>query len=188
MKPSEEVRKLNGKVGNIIDLTRQYLDAKKVDYTIVKSGSERKSANQKQELPVKTAEKYQLSSDPSVEPGSIIIEKNGKKVIIEQLTQVCGISGMYNDTDEKVNVSAIMDRPTRIIFSTDKGKKNLHVYTGAEQKEPIFGKYLGGGRLTVHMEDILKEPSNTSDQNEAFEINCKCDQGKLSCKSSVWEW
>lgn len=175
MKPSEEVRKLNGKDGDLIDLARQYLDIKKVNYSIIKAGPDHTVIRPE-------------GVDTFVEPGSIMIEKDGKKVIIEELTKVCGLSGRYHDTDKKVRVNAILDRAPKILFRTYKDKKNLYIHTDAEIREPVFGTYLGGGRLSIDMEDILKEPSKIPDNDEAFEINCKCENGKLKCKGHAWEW
>lgn len=175
MKVSEEVRKLDGKEGSLIDLARQYLDVKRVNYSILKAEPGYNAARPE-------------GVDPLVEPGSIMIEKNGKKVIIEELTKVCGASGRYHDTDEKVKVHAILDRVPRILFKTHKDKKDLHIYTEAEIKEPTFGLYLGGGKITVDMEDILKEPSKMPDYDETFEINCKCEEHRLRCKGHAWQW
>lgn len=175
MKVSEEIRKLNGKEGSLTDLARQYLDSKKANYSILKAEPGDTVARPK-------------GASPFVEPGSINIEKNGKKVIIEELTKVCGASGRYHDTDEKVKAHAILDRIPRIVFKTYKDKKSLYIHTDVEIKEPIFGLYLGGGRITVDMEDILKEPSKIPDYDETFEINCKCEEGKLKCKSHAWQW
>lgn len=175
MKVSEEVRKLDGKEGNLIDLAKQYLDAKRVNYSILKAETGDNVARPK-------------GVEPFVEPGSIMIEKNGKKVIIEELTKVCGASGRFHDAGEKVGAHAILDRIPRIVFKTYKDKKSLHIHTDAEIKDPSLGIYLGGGRLTVDMEDILKEPSKIPDHNETFEINCKCETGKLRCKGHAWEY
>lgn len=174
MKVSEEVKKLDGKEGSLTELVRQYLDAKKVNYSILKAEP---GANVARPEDV----------EPFVEPESIMIEKNGKKVIIEELTKICGASGRFHDTDEKVRAHAILDRIPRIVFKTYKDKKSLHIHTEAEIKDPAFGLYLGGGHITVDMEDILKEPSKIPDHNETFEINCKCE-GKLKCKGNAWQW
>ncbi len=96
MKASEEVRKLDGKEGSLTDLARQYLDTKKVNYSILKAEPGDNVARPK-------------GVEPFVEPGSVMIEKNGKKVIIEELTKVCGASGRYHDTDEKVSTHAILE-------------------------------------------------------------------------------
>lgn len=175
MKVSEEVRKLDGKEGNLTDLTRQYLDTKKVNYSVIKAEAGDTVARPK-------------DVDPFVESGSIMIEKNGKKVIIEELTKVCGASGRYHDTDKKVRTHAIIDRIPRIVFKTYKDKKSLHIYTEAEIKDPSLGLYLGGGHITVDMEDILKEPSKIPDYDETFEINCKCEESRLRCKGHTWQW
>ena len=174
-KVSEEIRKLDGKEGGLIDLTRRYLDAKKVNYSILKAEPGDTVARPK-------------GVEPFVEPDSIMIEKNGKKVIIEELTKVCGMSGRYHDTDEKVRTHVILDKPPRILFKTYKDKKNLYIHTDVEIKDPSFGFYLGGGRLTVDMEDILKEPSKIPEYNETFEIHCGCESGKLKCKGNAWQW
>lgn len=174
-KASEEVRKLDGKEGDLIGITRQYLDAKKVNYSVLKAEPGNNVVRLK-------------GVEPFVEPGSIMIEKNGKKVIIEELTKVCGASGRFHDTDEKVRVHATLDRSQKIVFKTYKDEKKLHIYTDAEIKDPSFGFYLGGGRLTVDMEDILKEPSKIPDYDETFEINCECENGKLKCKGHAWQW
>jgi hypothetical protein len=175
MKVSEEIRKLNDKEGSLTDLARQYLDAKKANYTVVKADPGEKVARIK-------------GVDPFVEPGSIMIEKNGKKVIIEELTKVCGVSGRYHDTDENVKTHAILDRAPRILFKTRKDKKDLYIYTEAEIKEPIYGLYLGGGKITVDMKDVLKEPSKIPDYDETFEIRCKCEDYRLKCKGHAWQW
>ena len=175
MKVSEEVKKLDGKEGSLTDLARQYLDIKKANYSVLKAEPGDTVARPK-------------SVEPFVEPGSIMIEKNGKKVIIEELTKVCGASGRYHDADEKVRTHAILDRVPKILFKTYKDKKSLHIYTEAEIKDPSFGIYLGGGKITVDMEDILKEPSKIPDINETFEINCKCEERKLKCKGNAWQW
>lgn len=175
MMVSEEVRKLNGKEGNLTDLARQYLDAKKANYSVLEAEPGDTVARPK-------------GVEPFVEPGSIMIEKNGKKVIIEELTKVCGVSGRYHDTDEKVRAHAILDRAPRVLFRTHKDKKDLYIYTEAEIKEPAFGLYLGGGKITVDMKDILKEPSVIPDHDETFEINCKCENGKLKCNGRAWQW
>jgi hypothetical protein len=175
MRVSEEVRKLDGKEGNLTDLARQYLDAKKANYTVLKAEPGDTVATPK-------------GVEPFVEPGSIMIEKNGKKVIIEELTKVCGLSGRFHDTDEKVRAHAILDRPPRILFKTRKDEKSLYIHTDAEIKDPSFGIYLGGGRISVDMEDILKEPSKIPDINETFEINCKCEERGLKCKGHAWQW
>ena len=117
-----------------------------------------------------------------------MIEKNGKKVIIEELTKVCGVSGRYHDTSENVKTHAILDRVPKLLFTTYKDKKSLHIYTEAEIKEPTFGLYLGGGKITVDMEDVLKEPSKIPDYDETYEINCKCEDYKLKCKGRAWQW
>ncbi len=76
-----------------------------------------------------------------------------------------------------------------MVFKTYKDKKSLHIHTDMEIKEPSLGLYLGGGRITVDMEDILKEPSKIPDYDETFEINCKCEEyGKLKCKGHAWQW
>jgi hypothetical protein len=175
MKPSEEVRKLNGKEGDLIDLVKQYLDIKKANYSILEEGPNHSSPRPE-------------GVEPAVEPGSIMIEKKGKKVIIEQLTKVCGLSGRYHDTDKKVRVHSIIDRSPSILFKTYKDEKTLHINTRTEIKEPTFGIYLGGANLTVHMEDILREPSKTPDYDETFEVRCQCENGKLKCKGHTWEW
>jgi len=175
MKASEEVRRLDGKEGTLTELAKQYLDAKKVNYSILKAG------------PGDTVARP-IDIDPGVEPGSIMIEKNGKHFIIEELTKVCGISGRYHDTDKKVKIGAILDRVPRILFKTYQDRKDLHILTDTEIKEPTFGTYLGGGRITVDMGEALKEPSKIPDFNETFEINCKCDSGKLKCRGNVWQW
>jgi hypothetical protein len=105
MKVSEEVRKLDGKEGSLTDITRQYLDAKKVNYSILKAEPGDNVARPK-------------DVDPFVEPGSIMIEKNGKKVIIEELTKICGASGRFHDTDEKVRAHVVIDRTQKIVFKT----------------------------------------------------------------------
>jgi hypothetical protein len=175
MRVSEEVRKLDGKEGKFIDLARQYLDAKKANYSILKAEAGDNVVRIK-------------GVEPFVESGSISIEKNGKKVILEELTKVCGVSGRYHDTDEKVRTHAVLDRAPRVLFKTHKDKKNLYIYTEAEIKEPTFGLYLGGGKITVDMQDTLKEPSKIPDYDETFEINCKCDEGILRCKGHAWQW
>lgn len=175
MRVSEEVRKLDGKEGKFIDLAKQYLDTKKVNYSVLKAEVGDNVVRLK-------------GIEPFAEPGSIMIEKNGKKVILEELTKVCGVSGRYHDTDEKVRTHAILDRAPRVLFKTHKDKKNLYVYTEAEIKEPTYGFYLGGGKITVDMEDILKEPSKIPDYDETFEINCKCEEYKLKCKGHAWQY
>lgn len=175
MKVSEEVRKLDGKEGSLTDLARQYLDAKKANYSVLEADPGDTVARPK-------------GIDPFVEPGSVMIEKNGKKVIIEELTKVCGASGRYHDTDKKVRTHVIIDRVPRVLFKTRKDEKDLYIHTGAEIKEPTFGLYLGGGKITVNMEDILKEPSKIPDYDETFEINCKCEEYKLKCKGNAWQW
>ncbi len=174
MRASEEISKLNGKEGSLTDLAREYLDAKKANYSILKAEPGDRVARPK-------------NVEPFVEPGSIMIEKDGKKVIIEELTKVCGVSGRYHDTDEKVRTHAILDRATRILFKTYKDKKDLYIYTEAEIKEPVLGLYLGGGKITVDMKDVLKEPSKIPEHDETYEINCKCDNG-LKCKGNAWKW
>jgi len=176
MKVSEEVRKLDGKEGSLIDIARQYLDAKKVNYSILKA----------EPGEIKTARPKGV--EPFVEPGSIMIEKNGKKFIIEELTKVCGASGRFHDVDEKVKAHAILDRSQRMVFKTYNDKKSLHIHTDMEVKEPTFGSYLGGGHITVDMEDILKDPSKIPDYDETFEINCKCEEHRLRCKGHAWQW
>jgi hypothetical protein len=175
MKVSEEVRKLDGKEGNVTDIIKQYLDVKKVNYSVLKAEPGDNVARPKDIYPF-------------VEPGSIMIEKNGKKVIIEELTRICGVSGRFHSSDEKVNANAILNRSQRIVFKTYKDKKNLHIHTNADIKDPSFGFYLGGGNITVDMEDILKEPSKMPDHDETFEINCNCEEGILKCKGRTWEW
>lgn len=175
MKVSEEVRKLDGKEGNLTDLVKQYLDAKKANYTVLKAEPNDTVARPK-------------GVEPFVEPGSIMIEKDGKKVIIEELTKVCGVSGRYHDTDEKVRTHAIIDRAQRVFFKTSKDKKDLYIYSESEIKDPSFGIYLGGGKITVDMKDILKEPSKIPDYDETFEIRCKCEEYKLKCKGNAWQW
>lgn len=76
MKASEEVRKLDGKEGTLTELARQYLDTKKVSYSVIKAE------------PGDTVARP-IDIDPGVESGSIMIEKNGKHFIIEELTKVC---------------------------------------------------------------------------------------------------
>lgn len=174
MKASEEVSKLEGKEGSLTDLVKQFLDAKKVNYSVIKADPGSNVARIK-------------GVEPFVESGSIMIEKNGKKVIIEELTKVCGMSGRYHDTDDKVRTHAILDRAQRIVFSTYQDKKDLHIHTEAKIKEPLLGLYMGGGEITVDMKDILKEPSKIPDVNETFEINCECADG-LKCKGHVWQW
>lgn len=175
MKASEEVRKLDGKEGSLTDIARQYLDTKKANYSVLKAEPGSNVARPK-------------DVDPFVEPGSIMIEKNGKKVIIEELTKVCGASGRFHDTGEKVRAHAVLDRAKRIVFRTYKDKKDLHIYTEAEIKDPSFGIYLGGGKITVDMEDVLKEPSKIPDHDEVFEINCECERYGLKCKGHAWQW
>lgn len=114
MKASEEVSKLEGKEGSLTDLVKQFLDAKKVNYSVFKADPGSNVARIK-------------GVEPFIEPGSIMIEKNGKKVIIEELTKVCGMSGRYHDTDDKVRTHAILDRAQRIVFSTYQDKKDLHI-------------------------------------------------------------
>lgn len=174
MKVSEEVRKLDGKEGNLTDLARQYLDVKKVNYSVLKAEVGDNVARPK-------------GVEPFVEPGSIMIEKNGKKVILEELTKICGASGRFHDVDEKVRAHTILDKSQRIVFKTYKDKKSLHIHTDTEIREPVLGLYLGGGNITVDMEDILKEPSKIPDYDETFEINCKCEE-KLKCKGHAWQW
>lgn len=175
MKASEEVRRLDEKEGTLAELAKQYLDAKKVNYSILKAEPGDTVARPK-------------GIDPAVEPGSIMIEKNGKSFIIEELTKVCGSSGRYHDVDKNVKTAAILDRVPRILFKTYQDKKDLHILTDAEIRDPTFGTYLGGGRITIDMENVLNEPSKIPDFNETFEINCKCDSGKLKCKGNVWQW
>ncbi len=172
---SEEVRKLKGKEGSATELIRQYLEAKKANFSIVKVDPGENVSRVKR-------------VDPFIEPGSIMIEKNGKMVIIEELTKVCGVSGRYHDTDEKTNVNAILDRSKRVFFKTYKDKKDLYIMTETKIKEPTFGLYLGGGEINVNMKDVLKEPSKIPDYDETFEINCDCESGKLKCKANVWEF
>lgn len=175
MKVSEEVRRLDGKEGTLTELAKQYLDIKKVNYTVL------------QAKPGDTAVRLK-SIDPAIEPGSIMIEKNGKSFIIEELTKVCGASGRYHDVDKNVKTAAILDRVPRVLFKTYKDKKDLYIHTDIEIKEPTFGIYLGGGKITVGMENIIKEPSKMPDDTETFEINCQCDNGKLKCKGNAWQW
>lgn len=175
MKASEEVAKLNNKEGKFIDLAKEYLDVKKVNYSVLKTEPGDNVVRIK-------------GVEPFAEPGSIMIEKNGKKVILEELTKVCGVSGRYHDTGEKVKAHVVLDRAPRVLFKTHQDKKSLHVYTEAEIKEPTYGLYLGGGKITVDMEDVLKEPSKIPDYDETFEIRCKCDEGLLKCKGNVWQW
>ena len=176
MKVSEEVRKLDGKEGKLTELVKQYLDIKKASYAIAKAEPEDTVARPK-------------GVDPFVEPGSIMIEKNGKKVIIEELAKVCGASGRYHDTDEKVRVHAILDRVPRVLFTTYKDKKSLHIHTDIEIKEPTFGSYMGGGRITVDFDDALREPSKIPDYDETYEIRCECEPYKpLKCKGHAWQW
>lgn len=176
MKPSEEVRKLDGKEGKLTELIKQYLDIKKANYTIAKAEPGETVARPK-------------GVETFVEPGSIMIEKNGKKVIIEELTKVCGISGRFHDTDEKVGVHTILDKVPRVLFKTYKDKKSLYIHTDIEIKEPTFGLYLGGGRLTVRIDDALREPSKIPDHDETYEIRCECEPYKgLKCKGHVWQW
>lgn len=172
---SEEVRKLKGKEGSATELIRQYLEVKKANFSIVKPDPGEKVARIKR-------------VDPFIEPGSIIIEKDGKKVIIEELTKVCGISGRYHDTDEKTNVNAIIDKSKRIFFKTYKDKKDMYIMTETKIREPTFDLYLGGAEINVSMKDVLKEPSNIPDYDETFELYCDCESGKLKCKVNVWEF
>ncbi len=175
MKVSEEVAKLNGREGKLTDLVKAYLDTKKVNYTIAKAEPGDNVARLK-------------GVEPFVEPGSVIIEKNGKKVIIEELTKVCGVSGRFHDTDDKVQAHTIIDRAPRVLFKTRKNEKELHVYTEAEIKDE-FGLYLGGGKITVDMKDALREPSKIPDYDETYEIRCKCEGFEgLKCKGSAWIW
>lgn len=175
MKVSEEVRKLDGKEGKLTELVKQYLDIKKVNYTIAKAEHDDTVARPK-------------GVEPFVEPGSIMIEKDGKKVIIEELSKVCGISGRYHDTDKKVRTHAIIDRAQKVLFKTKKDEKSLHIYTEAEIKEPTFGVYLGGGKITVDIEDALGEPSKIPDFDETYEVRCECKDYALKCKGHAWQW
>ena len=174
MKVSEEIRKLDGKEGKLTELAKQYLDTKKANYIIAKAEPGNTVARPK-------------GVETFVEPGSIMIEKNGKKVIIEELTKVCGMSGRFHDTDEKIRTHAILDRPSRVLFKTYKDEKRLHIHTDVEIKEPTFGLYLGGGHITVDIEDALREPSKIPDYDETYEIRCECDRG-LKCKGHAWQW
>jgi len=174
-KASEEIRKLKGKEGSITDLARQYLEAKKANFSIVKADPGENVARIK-------------GVEPFVEPGSIMIEKDGKKIIIEELTKVCGVSGRYHDTDQKANIHATVDRAQRVLFKTYKDKKDLYIFTESEIKDPSFGFYLGGANIRATIKDALKEPSNIPDYDETFEIDCKCEDYKLKCKANVWEF
>jgi hypothetical protein len=173
MKVSKEVRKLDGKEGDFTDIARQYLDIKKANYSIIKED--------KGKLPRLEDTIF------SAEPGSIVIGNNGKKVIIEPLRKVCGVSASYIDTDKKVKVRANLDRISRLIFSTYKDKKKLDIFTSVEIREPIHAAILGDGSISANMEDILKEASKIPDIDETFEINCKCENEKLKCRGHVWE-
>lgn len=176
MKASEEVIKLDGKEGKLTELVKQYLDTKKANYIIAKAEPGDTAARPK-------------GVEPAVEPGSIMIEKNGKKVIIEELTKVCGASGRFHDTDKKIRTHAILDRVPRVLFKTYKDKKNLHIHTDIEIKDPTFGLYLGGGRLTINIEDALIEPSKIPDYDETYEIRCECEPYKgLKCKGHAWQF
>ncbi len=174
MKASEEVAKLNGKEGSLTDLAKQYLDIKKANYTVIKAEPGSNVARPK-------------GVDPFVEPGSIMIEKNGKKVILEELTKVCGVSGRYHDSDSKVKVHSILNRAQRVVFKTYNDQKDLRILTDSEIKDPAFGLYLGGGELVVDMQDVLKEPTKLPESHETFQIDCKCE-GQLKCKGYVWQW
>lgn len=173
MKVSKEVRKLDGKEGDITEVTRKYLDAKKANYSIIKEDKGKSTMPE--------------DKTSFLEPGSIVIGNDGKKVIIEPLTRACGVSGTYIDTDKKVRVRAYLDRTSRLIFATYKDKKKLDIYTSIGIREPIHAALLGDASISVIMEDILKEPSNTPDTDETFEVNCKCENGKLKCRGHAWE-
>lgn len=174
MNVSKEIRALDGKEGKLTDLAKQYLDAKKANYSVIIAEPGDRAA-------------YPKGVEPFVEPGSIMIEKNGKKVIIEELTKVCGASERFHESNG-VRAHAILDRIPRVIFTTYKDKKSLHVHTDVEIKEPTFGLYLGGGRITVGIEDALREPSKIPDYNETYEIRCKCENGELKCKGHAQQW
>jgi hypothetical protein len=174
MKVSKEVRKLDGKEGDITDIARQYLDIKKVNYSIIEE------YKGKSTLP--------KDKNSFFEPGSIIIGNDEKKVIIEPLHKVCGISTSYTDTDKKVRVRAALDRISRLMFVTYKDKKKLNIYTNVEIREPIYASVLGDASISVTMEDVLNKPSKIPDIDEMFEINCKCENEKLKCRGHAWEY
>lgn len=174
MKASESLLKLQDREGNLTDLIKDYLDLKKVDYKIVKAEPGERVARIK-------------GVEPFVEPGSIMIEKDGKKVIIEELTKVCGISGRFHERNG-VNVDSVLDRPKRVLFTTYKDKKDLFIHTDLQAREPMFGISLGGGNITTKINDILKEPSKIPESDEVYEIRCECDLGKLKCKGRAWHW
>lgn len=172
MKVSKEIRKLDGKEGDITDIARQYLDVKKANYSIIKERSNKSTIPE--------------DKTSFLEPGSIVIGNNEKKVIIEPL-RVCGISTSYTDTDKKVRVRAILERTSNLIFSTYKDKKKLDIYATVEIREPTYAAILGNASISANMEDILREPSKIPDVDETFEINCKCENEKLKCRGRVWE-
>lgn len=172
---SEEIRTLHDKEGKLTDLVRQYLDVKKANYTIVKAEPGERVA-------------YIKGVDPFVEAGSIMIEKDGNKVIIEELTKICGMAGRFHQRNS-VNIDSILDRARRVLFKTYKDKKDLYILMDLEAKEPTFGLYLGGGNISIRIKDILKEPSKIPEYDETYEINCECvELGKLKCKGRAWMW
>lgn len=174
-KVSEEIKALHGKEGKLTDLVRQYLDVKKANYKIVKAEPGERAARIK-------------GVDPFVEQGSIMIEKDEKKVIIEELTKICGMSGRFHQRGD-INIDSILDKARRVLFRTFKDSKDLYIHMDLEAKEPTYGGYLGGGNISIRIKDILKEPSKIPEYDEAYEINCECvELGKLKCKGKAWMW
>ena len=174
-KPSLEVKALSGKEGSLTDILKAYLDVKKANYSIAKSEPGENVARIK-------------GVYPFVEPGSIIIEKNGKKFIAEQLTKVCGASGRFHERNG-VNVDSILNKSSKFVLKTEKDSKDLRIYAESEIKDPTFGMYMGGGTISIDIKDALREPSNMPDSySETYEINCECDHGKLKCKGKAWEF
>ncbi len=173
-KASEELHKLDGKEGKLLELVKEFLDLKGAKYTVAKA---------EPGIPAV----YMKGVEPFVEEGSIVIEKDRKKIIIEELTKVCGISGRFHDRDG-VDIDVTVDRAKRIVFKTFKGSKDLSIYTDMNAKEPTFGLSLGSGMIKTKIKDILNK-AEMHESDETYEINCDCHGVEgLKCKGKTWEY
>lgn len=173
-KASEKVLGLSGIERNLIDLIKSYLDIKRVNYKIIEADPGENVARIK-------------GLSTAIEPGSIMIDKDDRKFIIEKLTKVCGASVRLHERNG-TTIDFELNKLGRILFKTYKDKKDLYIYAELEAREPTFGLYIGGGNISIRMKDILKEPSNIPEFDETFEIKCECEEGKLKCKGSAWHW
>lgn len=171
-KISDTLEQLRGKKGSLSDVLIPYLDANGVKYDVAKSEFNERF-------------KQLGGIDPDVEVGSVIIEQDGEKVIFEELTKVCGLSGRHHKKGN-VKTDSILNKADRIVLETYRDKKNLKMHIGSEIKDPKYGGYLGGGDLIINMDNALHKKADIPERDETYEIKCKCDKGKLECTGNPW--